>query len=137
MLALWIKSIEKTLIKITILVIIFSVFLEINYHNFVNYLIFLVFVYIIGFLYILYKTTLKVEIYDDFINIKTLFSLRTIKYSNIMDFFSNVGYLQKKFGLISIYIITKNKNYVLKDMPDGKKILSDIEMKFKNKNINL
>ena len=61
----------------------------------------------------------KVEIYEDHLYIKNFFVSHTVKYQNIKDFFITEGYLQRKFGLHSIYIITKTKNYLLKDLPDA------------------
>jgi len=135
MLALWIRTIEKTLIKITILTLIFSLFLEIRYKNIVSYIIFLGIIYVIGFLYISYKISYKVCVNYDYLLIKNFFSSHKIKYENITDLFLNEGFLQRKFNLNSIYIITKHKNYLLKDLPDGQKIFDDIEKKLKNKNI--
>ena len=135
MLAVWIKGIEKTLLKITILVVIFSLFLELNTKNILNYFIFLGVVYAISFLYILFKMSYKVEVYDDHVFIKNFFASHTIKYQNITDFFITEGYLQRKFGLHSIYIITKTKNYLLKDLPEAEKIHNNIEIELNNSNI--
>ena len=135
MLAVWIKGIEKTLLKITILVVIFSLFLELNTKNILNYFIFLGVVYAISFLYILFKMSYKVEVYDDHVFIKNFFASHTIKYQNITDFFITEGYLQRKFDLHSIYIITKTKNYLLKDLPEAEKIHNNIEIELNNSNI--
>lgn len=135
MLAVWIKSIEKTLLKITILVAVFSVFLEINNKNILNYLIFLGVIYLISMLYIMFKMSYKVEVYDDHIFIKNFFVSHTVRYKNIKDFFITEGYLQRKFGLHSIYIITRTKNYLLKDLPDAEKIHQNIEMELNNINV--
>ncbi len=135
MLALWVKSIEKTLLKITILVVIFSIFLEISYKTLINYLIFLGIIYLIIILYILFKMSYKVEIYDDHVFIKNLFTSHNVVYSNFADFFITEGYLQRKFNLHSIYIITKTKNYLLKDLPDAERIYNNIKIQLDNKNI--
>ncbi len=135
MLAVWIKGIEKTLLKITILVVIFSVFLELNTRDILNYFIFLGVVYAISSLYILFKMSYRVEVYDDHVFIKNFFASHTIKYQNITDFFITEGYLQRKFGLHSIYIITKTKNYLLKDLPEAEKIHNNIEIELNNSNI--
>jgi membrane protein YdbS with pleckstrin-like domain len=135
MLAVWIKGIEKTLLKITILVVIFSVFLELNTKDILNYFIFLGVVYAISSLYILFKMSYRVEVYDDHVFIKNFFASHTIKYQNITDFFITEGYLQRKFGLHSIYIITKTKNYLLKDLPEAEKIHNNIEIELNNSNI--
>ena len=137
MLAVRIKAMEKTLIKITILVVIFSVFLRINNKTIYNYLLFLGVVYLISMLYILYKMSYHVEIYDDHLYIKNFFSSHTIKYQNIKDFFITEGYLQRKFGLHSIYIITRTKNYLLKDMPDAEKLHDDIQIELNNNNVRI
>ena len=135
MLAVWIKGIEKTLLKITILVVIFSVFLELNTKDILNYFIFFGVVYAISSLYILFKMSYRVEVYDDHVFIKNFFASHTIKYQNITDFFITEGYLQRKFGLHSIYIITKTKNYLLKDLPEAEKIHNNIEIELNNSNI--
>ncbi len=135
MLAVWIKGIEKTLLKITILVVIFSVFLELNTKDILNYFIFLGVVYAISSLYILFKMSYRVEVYDDHVFIKNFFASHTIKYQNITDFFITEGYLQRKFDLHSIYIITKTKNYLLKDLPEAEKIHNNIEIELNNSNI--
>lgn len=137
MLAVWIKAIEKTLIKITILVVIFSVFLRINNKTVYNYLLFLGFIYLISVLYILFKMSYHVEIYDDHLYIKNFFASHTIRYQNIKDFFITEGYLQRKFGLHSIYIITRSKNYLLKDLPNAEKIHDDIQVELNNNNIKI
>lgn len=137
MLAVWIKGIEKTLIKITILVVIFSVFLRLNSKTIFNYLIFLGVIYLISILYILFKMSYRVEVYDDHLYIKNFFASHTIKYGNIKDFFITEGYLQRKFGLHSIYIITRAKNYLLKDLPDAEKIHDDIQIELDNNNIRI
>ncbi|ARD84566.1 PH domain-containing protein [Ferroplasma acidiphilum] len=137
MLAVWIRGMEKTLIKITILVVIFSVFLRINNKTILNYLIFLGVVYLVSILYILYKMSYKVEIYEDHLYIKNFFASHIVKYQNIKDFFITEGYLQRKFGLHSIYIITKTKNYLLKDLPDAEKIHDDIQIQLNNNNIGI
>jgi membrane protein YdbS with pleckstrin-like domain len=136
MLAIWIKSIEKTLIKITILVAILSVFMRID-GNIINYLIFLAIVYIFAFIYILFKMSYKIEVYDNYIYIKNFIASHTIRYKNIKDLFITEGYLQRKFNLHSIYIITNGKNYLIKDLPSAVSIYKDIEAELDNKNIHL
>ncbi len=121
--------IEKTLIKITILVLIFSLFLEISYKNIFNYLIFLGIVYFTAAIYIFYKMSTKVYVNDDFLYIKNFFRSRAIRYSNINEVFTSSGFLQRRFGLMSIYIITKAGNYLIKDMPDSEKIFKEIQEK--------
>ncbi|AAT42798.1 hypothetical membrane spanning protein [Picrophilus oshimae DSM 9789] len=131
MLALWKFMIEKTLIKITILVLIFSLFLEISYKNILNYLIFLGIVYLSAAFYLLYKMSVKVDLNDDFLYIRNFFRSRQIKYKNIDEIFTNSGFLQRRFGLMSIYIITRSGNYLIKDIPDSERIFKEIEEKIR------
>ncbi|SMD31559.1 PH domain-containing protein [Picrophilus oshimae DSM 9789] len=123
--------IEKTLIKITILVLIFSLFLEISYKNILNYLIFLGIVYLSAAFYLLYKMSVKVDLNDDFLYIRNFFRSRQIKYKNIDEIFTNSGFLQRRFGLMSIYIITRSGNYLIKDIPDSERIFKEIEEKIR------
>ena len=117
----------KTTIKATILIAIFSVFLEISAKTFVNYLIFLAILYITLLAYIYWKTVQKIEIFDDYITINNPLTTRTIRLSNVIEVFTNRGMMQKRFGLASTYIITKNRNYLLKDLEFNGDLIKKIE----------
>ncbi len=118
----------KTTLKATILIAIFSVFLEISPKNFTNYLIFLLTSYLLVALYILWKRNYKFIITDSEIEVKNFFLNHTILSRNVSEAFSTQGYLQKKFGLESIYIISRGRNLLIKDKPLGNKIHSDLKI---------
>lgn len=118
---------KKTIIKATILIAIFSVFLEISAKTFLNYLIFLAIVYITLMVYIYWKTIQKIEIFDDHITIHNPITTRIIRLSNVIEVFTNRGMMQKRFGLASTYIITKNRNYLLKDLEFNGDLIKKIE----------
>jgi membrane protein YdbS with pleckstrin-like domain len=118
---------KKTTIKATILIAIFSVFLEISAKTFLNYLIFLAILYLTLIFYIYWKTTQKIEIFDDHITINTPLTTRTVRLSNVIEVFTNRGMMQKRFGLASTYIITKSRNYLLKDLEFNGDLIKKIE----------
>jgi len=122
------KSITKTLIKGTFLVLVFSLFLRIDYKTFFNYLIFLSIFYLFLFLYIFFKLGFKYNINADCIEIIYPLKLKTlkIKYNLITDIFYNSGFLQKRFNLYTIYIINKRKNIMIKDINDPDRIIEKI-----------
>ena len=118
---------KKTTIKATILIAIFSLFLEISSKTLLNYLIFLALLYVTLFIYILWKISQKIEISEDHITIRNPLSSRTIKLSNVIEVFTNRGMMQKRFGLASTYIITKNKNYLIKDIEFNGNLMKELE----------
>ncbi|MEM0134132.1 MAG: hypothetical protein QXU18_02740 [Thermoplasmatales archaeon] len=113
------KASKKTLVKATILIAIFSLFLEITWQKIFSYLIFLSIYYILLFLYIKIKQSIKFEIKQDYIFIDRKFLSITLPYSEIITVFTVSGFLQRLFKLDSVYIISKKGNYVLKDLENG------------------
>lgn len=122
------KSI-KTLLKGTILIMIISLFLEINYADILNYLVFLLISYLILIGYIYYKTKQSFEIGEDGVSISVPFRKGKVRYSEIIRVFSHSGYLQRKFALETVFIITRRGNYVIKDLEIPNHVVSDIEEK--------
>ncbi|AWR96275.2 PH domain-containing protein [Acidianus sulfidivorans JP7] len=56
---------------------------------------------------------------DEGITIKTPFSTKFIKYSEIDDAFVSIGFLAKRFKCGSVYLILKSKKVeIIKDIPN-------------------
>lgn len=123
------KSALKTLVKATIILAVFSLFLEINEKKIIDYLIFVLLWYILLSFYIYWKMLYKYEITDDRLVVKN--PLRTFRspYSEIIQCFYNQGFLQKKFGLYTVYIISRRGNVLIKDITNGMEIVQQINEK--------
>ena len=121
------KSTLKTLIKATILLAIFSLFLEISEKKIIDYLIFVLLWYILLYFYIIWKNSYRYEIGEDVLIVRN--PLRTFRspYSDIMQCFCNEGLLQKRFRLWTVYIISRRGNVLIKDVPNGQEIVKEIE----------
>ena len=117
----------KTAIKATILIAIFSIFLEVTPKNFLNYLIFLSVSYGLVVIYILWKRNFKFTITDSDIEVRNFMVYHKILSRNISEVFATRGYLQRKFGLESIYIISKGRNLLIKDKPLNNDIHRDLK----------
>lgn len=117
----------KTTIKATILIALFSVFLEISPKNFINYLIFLLISYLLVILYLLWKRNYKFTITDSEIEVKNFLLYHTILTKNVSEAFVSQGYLQKKFNLESIYIISRGRNILIKDKPLGNRFHDELK----------
>lgn len=127
-------KVSKTIIKGTIIIAIFSIFLNINSHTVFDYLIFLAIEYFSIFLYILWKRSYTYEIMEDKIVIKSPFGQKIIKYSEISDEFISSGFLAKRFNCGSIYLIlNKNTACIIKDVENPEKIEDEIRMHMSNK----
>ena len=123
------KSTLKTLIKATIILAIFSLFLEIDEKKLIDYLIFVLLWYILLYFYIAWKKSYRYELREDVLIIRN--PLRTFRspYSDIMQCFCNEGLLQKRFGLSTVYIISRKGNVLIKDVLNGPQIVKEIEDK--------
>lgn len=117
----------KTTIKATILIAIFSIFLEVTPKNFLNYLIFLTVSYALVIIYIMWKRNFKYTITDSDIEVRNFLVYHKILSRNITEIFATSGYLQRRFGLESIYIISKGKNLLIKDKPFNNDIHKDLK----------
>ncbi len=121
------QMVKKTTIKATILIAIFSVFLEISSKTIVNYLIFLALLYTTLTIYIFWKISQRIEISGDHITIRNPLTTKTIRISSVIEVFTNRGMMQRRFGLASTYIITKSRNYLIKDLDYNGSIIREIE----------
>lgn len=110
--------IMKTLIKGTIVLVIFSLFLDIVPSKIINYVIFVILWYILLGAYILWKRTHKYCINENHIIIRELIKVRSIKTSEIIDCFISQGILAKRFNCGSIYLVLKgNRVIIIRDIP--------------------
>lgn len=53
----------------------------------------------------------------------------SIKYSDILRTFNRSGFLQRKFNLETIYIITRKINYAIRDIDSNAKLFDSIKEK--------
>ena len=107
----------KTIVKGTVLIFAFSLFLD--FYKIFAFLAFLAIVYAMLFLYIAWKKSHVYEFRDEEILIKTPFSTKRILYSQIDDAFISVGFLAKRFNCGSIYLILKDRRVeIIKDIPN-------------------
>ena len=121
-------KISKTIVKGTILILIFSSFLNVS--KIVNFLIFLTLSFSLLLLYSLFKYLTYYEIKDDSIIIHGLISTKKISYEEIEDGFLSQGWLARKFNCGSIYLFLKSKRVeILRDIPDPLKIENEIKRK--------
>ncbi len=124
---------SKTIIKGTIIIAVFSIFLKINPHTIFNYLIFLIIAYFSLFLYILWKRSYTYTIAEDKIIIRSPLKRKTVKYSEISDEFISSGFLAKRFNCGSIYLISnRNSVYILRDIENPEKIENEIRKHMSN-----
>jgi len=101
-------NIKKTLVKGTIGLVVFSLFLEVNASNFVNYLIFLAISYAILSVYMLYKRSAVYRVGEDGVSVKRPFSVEIkVPYENIQGLSYGQGMLAKRFGCGTVYIELK------------------------------
>jgi len=123
------QGIEKTTIKSAIALLVFSLVLEISAKNFTDYLIFVGIWFGMTVAYEFYKYTSRHMLMDEGIQIKTIFKTSLIYYFNIRDVFIIEGFLQRRFGLSSVYIVTPKGAIAFRDVRDGRTLLNEIEDK--------
>ncbi|MDT7902030.1 MAG: PH domain-containing protein, partial [Acidianus sp.] len=110
-------ELKKTIIKGSILIGVFSIFLNINPKTLFNFLIFLLMAFLMLIMYALWKKAYLYEISEDGIIIKSPYSKKLIKYNIIDDYFVSSGLLARKFNVGSIYIILKSgKVEIIRDV---------------------
>jgi hypothetical protein len=120
-------KVSKTIIKGTIVIAIFSLFLKINSHTIFNYLIFLSIAYFSLLLYMFWKRSHIYEITDNEILIKSPLNKKIINYSEIDDEFVSSGFLARRFNCGSIYIISKKRNVnIIRDVENPENIENEI-----------
>lgn len=125
------KSI-KTLIKGTILLAVISLFLEINYADFLNYLIFIAVSYLMLLVYVFYKSRLGWRVSEEALQIISPFRITATRYTDIIRVFSHSGYLQRRFSLETIYIITRRGNLAIRDIETGSNVLDEIKSRMES-----
>ncbi|NON62034.1 MULTISPECIES: hypothetical protein [Acidianus] len=105
--------------------------MEISPEKILNYLIFVGIWYLLLFIYIIWKRSFKYKIEDCQFTIQSPLS-RPIKLScnEIKENFVSQGFLAKKFGCASLYLITEKNTYIIKDVDErvareGEKLLEE------------
>lgn len=127
------KPVAKTLLKGTIVLLIFSIFLEINLTDLENYAIFVLIWYVMLLGYIYSKESARFNFGEDRLTVKGILSVKTILYRDIELVFFKRGALQKLFDLGSVYVISKSANITIKDKIDYENLTIKIkELKDKN-----
>lgn len=120
-------ELKKTIIKGSILIGVFSVFLNINPKTLFNFLIFLLMAFLMLIMYALWKKAYLYEISEDGIIIKSPYSKKLIKYNIIDDYFVSSGLLARKFNVGSIYIILKSgKVEIIRDVKFPENVEAEI-----------
>lgn len=120
------RGIKKTTIKSLIVLALFSLVLEISSKTIINYLIFVALWLIVTMAYELYKYSTKYSIIAEGVTIKSPIKSKIIYNSSIKETFIVEGYLQKKFGLSSVYLVTHNGVIALRDITDGRNFLDSV-----------
>jgi membrane protein YdbS with pleckstrin-like domain len=120
-------ELKKTIIKGSILIGVFSIFLNINPKTLSNFLIFLLMAFLMLIMYALWKKAYLYEISEDGIIIKSPYSKKLIKYNIIDDYFVSSGLLARKFNVGSIYIILKSgKVEIIRDVKFPENVEAEI-----------
>jgi len=102
-------TVRKTLVKGTIAVLIFSLFMRIDPSDLVRWLEFLVGWYAFLSLYMIWKRSYSYEITENEVKIKSPLKTVTLRSDQIWDVFVSQGFLSRKFGCGSVYIVTRGK----------------------------
>jgi membrane protein YdbS with pleckstrin-like domain len=120
---------KKTTIKSLIALALFSLVLEISSKTILNYLIFVTLWITMTILYEIYKYAAIYSITDRGVFIKTPIKSRLVTYSQMKETFIVEGYLQKRFGLSSVYLVTSKGVMALRDLNDGNAFLKEVNRK--------
>ena len=101
-------NVTKTLIKGTIGLVVFSLFLEVNPSNFVSYLVFLAISYAVLLVYMLFKRSSVYRIDSDGILVRRPYRRDIdVPYENVRGLSYAQGMLAKRFGCGTVYIELK------------------------------
>jgi hypothetical protein len=101
-------NVAKTLLKGTMGLAVFSIFLEVNTSNLVNYLIFLGISYALLLVYMILKRSATYRIDDAGISLERPFQREMrVTYENVQGLSYAQGMLAKRFGCGSVYIELK------------------------------
>ncbi len=110
--------IEKTIIKGTIVLAIFSLFLEITPSKIINYIIFVALWYAMLGIYALWKQMHEYCIEGKSITIRSFMGIKTVDLGQVIDCFISQGVLAKHFNCGSIYLVLQNRKVIIiKDIP--------------------
>lgn len=123
------RSTEKTLLKGTILLLLFSFFLEIGPNSILNYLEFVLIWYVLLFVYIRVKLSNRYVAGEESIQTFNLFGGKTLRYDAINLVFVRAGFLQRRFGLSTVFIISTRFNILIRDVQNGQNIADKINKK--------
>lgn len=118
-------TVKKTIVKGTILILIFSSFLDVS--KIFNFLIFLALAFLTLLGYAFWKRIYKYQIDEDSVIISSFFETKRVPYSSIDEYFISVGFLAKRFHCGSVYLILNNRKVeILKDIPNPEKAEEEI-----------
>ncbi|BCU71024.1 PH domain-containing protein [Stygiolobus caldivivus] len=122
-------KISKTITKGSILIFLFSIFLNIS--RIEDFVIFIGISFLLLSIYSVIKYMSYYEISEDYIIIHNLISTKKIRYTEIEDGFLSQGWLARRFNCGSIYIFLKGgrRIEILRDIPDPLKIEDEIKKK--------
>ncbi|GAB6944166.1 PH domain-containing protein [Vulcanisaeta sp. JCM 14467] len=110
--------IKKTIIKGTIILAVFSLFLEISPSKIINYIIFIVLWYVMLSMYMLWKRVHEYCIESNSIKVRGFTGIKTIDLGQVIDCFVSQGILARRFNCGSIYLILRNgKVIIMRDVP--------------------
>ena len=110
--------IKKTIIKGTIILVVFSFFLEITPSKIINYMVFVALWYVMLGLYMLWKRLREYCIEDNSITIRGFTGIKTVDFGQVVDCFVSQGILARRFNCGSIYLILRNgRVIIMRDIP--------------------
>ncbi len=98
-------TVKKTIVKGTIVVAIFSLFMKITPSNISSYLIFLVIWYSFLALYMLWKKSYKYQFNGNSVIFKSPLKSFTVSLENVDNLFVSQGPLAKRFHCGSVYLV--------------------------------
>lgn len=123
-------KVEKTVVKGTILILAFSLFLD--FYKVLAFLEFLGISFALLLLYTAWKRAITYEFGDDGIKISSPFRKKVIPYSSIDDAFVSAGFLARRFRCGSIYIVTKDRRVeLIRDIPNPQEAFEILRRKVK------
>ena len=123
-------KVEKTVVKGTILILAFSLFLD--FYKVLAFLEFLGISFTMLLLYAAWKRAITYEFGDEGIKISYPFRKKVIPYSLIDDAFVSAGFLARRFRCGSIYVITKDRRVeVIRDIPNPQEAFEILRRKVK------
>lgn len=114
------SNVTKSIVKGTIGLAVFSLFLEVSPSNFVNYLIFLGISYAILLVYVLFKRSAVYRVDESGISVERPFRAKiSVTYENVQGLSYAQGMLAKRFGCGTVYIELKKGRGTHRTMEGG------------------